>query len=126
MSPSLPPQLTLDLEPGLVDRHGSLLNCLAARVYAKGLMNVAGNLDMAPGNLSVALSGDGQRHFGVDHLERYIEKYQDFEPILYLISKFMGSQAQAQAATMSRVETLMQEAVALMAQAAPKPTKGRR
>lgn len=83
-------QLTLNFQPGLVDRHGSLRDCVAAGVYQRGLKRIAGDLDQAPGNLSVQLSDDHTRHFSVDSLERYLEKTGDTSPILYLIEKFLA------------------------------------
>lgn len=84
-----PQQLTLNYEPGLSRRYSSLRSICAARIYRAVLENVARDTDMAPSNLSVALAGDKGRFFGVDKLELYIEKYQDFEPIYYLIDKFL-------------------------------------
>ena len=83
-------QLTLNFQPGLVDRHGSLRDCIASGVYHRGLKRIAGDLDQAPGNLSVQLSDDNSRHFSVDSLERYIEKTRDMTPVLYLIEKFLA------------------------------------
>lgn len=109
-------QLTLELEPGLLDRHASLLDCLAAGVYSRGLKRVAMDLDKAPGNLSRELAGDSDRHFSVSALERYIQTQGDLTPVYYLIARYLGDQAQAEAATMKRVESLMSEVAALMAQ----------
>lgn len=86
-------QLTLNFEPGLVERYGSLRECVATGVYQRGLTRVAIGLDMAPSNLSVQVSGDPSRHFSVDSLERYIEKEGDTTPILYLIERFLAKDA---------------------------------
>lgn len=82
-------QLTLNFEPGLSDRHGCLRDCVASSVYRYGLTNAAIDLDKAPGNLSVELSADPARKFGVDDLEKYLAKSKDFTPIYYLIDKFL-------------------------------------
>jgi hypothetical protein len=82
-------QLTLNFEPGLVERYGSLRECIATGVYQRGLTNVAPSLDKAPGNLSVELSEDPTRKFGVESLELYIEKFNDLTPIYYLVEKFL-------------------------------------
>lgn len=82
-------QLTLNFEPGLSDRHPCLRECVASSVYRYGLTNAAIDLDKAPGNLSVELSADPSRKFGVDDLEKYLAKSQDFTPIYYLIDKFL-------------------------------------
>lgn len=85
-----PSQLTLNFEPGLVERYGSLRECVATGVYQKGLKRVAIDLDQAPSNLSVQLSEDSSRHFSVDSLERYIEKTGDKTPVLYLVERFLA------------------------------------
>lgn len=114
-------QLTLDLEPGLAERHGSLVNCIAAGVYSRGLKRVAADLDKAPGNLSRELAGDSDRHFSVQALERYIQTQGDLTPIYYLIARYLGDQAATEGATLKRVEDLLAEVTSIMGQ-----QKGRR
>lgn len=87
-------QLTLNFTAGLVDRHMSLRDCIAAGVYQRGLGRVAIDLNQAPGNLSVQLSDDSARNFSVDSLERYIEKTGDTAPVMYLVEKFLAADAQ--------------------------------
>lgn len=82
-------QLTLNFEPGLAERYGSLRECIATGVYQRGLKRVAIDLDQAPSNLSVQLSEDHSRNFSVDSLEKYIEKTGDTAPIMYLIERFL-------------------------------------
>lgn len=86
-------QLTLNFEPGLAERYGSLRECIATGVYQRGLKRVAIDLDQAPSNLSVQLSEDASRNFSVDSLEKYIEKTGDTAPIHYLIERFLASGA---------------------------------
>jgi hypothetical protein len=88
-------QLTLSFEPGLSERYTCLRECVASGIYRHGLGNVAIDLDIAPGNLSVQISADPARHFSVDSLERYIEKTGDTTPIQYLIDKFLKDKSQA-------------------------------
>ena len=107
-------QLTLEFEPGLVERHRSLLDCLAA------------DLDKAPGNLSGELAGDKDRHFSVEALERYMEKAKDLEPIRYLVARFMGEQTDHDAEVMRRVEGMLAEVTSLMGQVKGKGTGKRR
>lgn len=106
-------QLTLDLVPGITDRYGSLLEAVAAGVYARGLKRCAGDLDKAPGNLSRELAGDSDRHFSVEALERYIHTSGDLTPVHYLVARYLGDQAAAQDATARRIEALLSEVVAL-------------
>ncbi len=110
-------QLTLEFEPGLVDRYGSLRECVTAGVYHRGLKRVAADLDKAPGNLSRELGGESDRHFSVEALERYIQTQGDLTPIYYLIARYMGDQSKAEAATLRRVEDLLAEVSALVGQA---------
>lgn len=121
----MPNQLTLELEPGLTDRYSSLRECMTAAIYAHGLKRVAMDLDKAPGNLSRMLSGEGGYHFSIELMERYIQTQNDLTPIYYLIARYLGDQAAAEGATLKRVENLMQEVAALMAQsgATKKPAK---
>lgn len=105
-------QLTLDFEAGLIDRYGSLRECIATGVYQRGLKRVAIDLDTAPSNLSVQLSEDPSRHFPVDSFERYLETTGDMTPLYYLIEKFLAEKKASQDAT-------MQEAMRLLAQLAP-------
>lgn len=118
-----PKQLTLQLEPDMTVRFRNVREVVAAGVYQRGLKRVAGDLDMAPGNLSCALNDEGQRHLSVDTLERYIQTQGDLTPIHYLISRYMGDLSDVEAATMQRVETLLAEVAALVGQAAPRKPK---
>lgn len=109
-------QLTLELEPALTERFSTLRECMTACVYQRGLKRVAADLDKAPGNLSRMLAGDSGHHFSVECMERYIQTQGDLTPILYLVARYMADQAQAEAATLKRVETLLSEVSGLMAQ----------
>lgn len=118
-------QLTLSFEPGLTDRYSNLRECVTACVYSRGLKRVAMDLDKAPGNLGRELGGDSDRHFSVEALERYIQTQNDLTPIYYLIARYMGDQAQAEAATMRRLEDLLAEVKATVSQVqqAKKPVR---
>jgi hypothetical protein len=86
-------QLTLNFEPGLSERYRSLRECVASSVYRYGLTNAAIDLDKAPGNLSVELSADPARKFGVEDFEKFLTSSRDFTGIYYLIDKFLQEQA---------------------------------
>lgn len=116
-------QLTLDMEPGLVERYGSLKEVVAAGVYRSGLKRVAGKLYVYPGNLSVMLSGDGQRHFDLDLLEQYVSEFGDVTPILYLAAKYCGDRFADRDDALSRVQSLLEELPTLLASAGVKPKK---
>lgn len=112
-----PNQLTLDFEPGLIDRYGSLRECVATGIYQRGLGRVAIDLDQAPGNLSVQLSGDASRHFSVDSLERYLEKQNDPTPIYYLIEKFLAKKDAKKDAAQAQLMVLLKDLQPLLKQA---------
>lgn len=116
-------QLTLDMEPGLAERYGSLKECLAAGVYRHGLKRVAGKLYVYPGNLSVMLSGDGQRHLDVDLLEQYIDEFDDLTPIYYLVAKYCGDRFADRDDALQRVQSLLEELPSLLANAGVKSSK---
>jgi len=118
-------QFTLDLEPGLVDRYSSLRECMTSCIYSRGLKRVAMDLDKAPGNLSRELGGDSDRHFSVSAFERYLQTSGDLEPIYYLIARYMGNQAEAEAATIRRLEDLLGEVRAVVGQVQSKKTTRR-
>ncbi len=98
-----PGQLTLDFEPGLVDRYTCLRECVATGVYQRGLTRMAIDLDQAPSNLSVKLSADGSRHFSVEDLELYLAKSGDMTPIYYLAEKFLGNKTAKKDAALAEV-----------------------
>lgn len=116
-------QLTLGMEPGLSERYGSLKEVAAAGVYRHGLKRVAGKLYVYPGNLSVMLANDGQRHFDVDMLEQYIAEFGDLTPIYYLVAKYCGDRFADREDALSRVEALLEELPGLLAHAGVKVKK---
>jgi len=96
-------QLTLELEPGLVQRFRNVRDAMAQGVYQRGLKRIAAELDMAPGNLSVALADDGVRHLSVDAMERYVQTTGDLTPIYYLVERYLGDQGAARQEALDRV-----------------------
>lgn len=108
-------QMTLDLDTGLTDRYRSVKEVIAAGVYRRGLKRMAADLDEAPGNLSIQLSGEGARKLDTDTLERYIEVTGDKTPIYYLVAKYCGDQSAARDEALERVQGLLQELPQLLA-----------
>lgn len=102
-------QLTLELEPGLTQRFRNVRDAVAQGVYQRGLKRVAAELDMAPGNLSVALSDDGVRHLSVDALERYVQTTGDLTPICYLVERYLGDQGAARQEALDRVMRMAEQ-----------------
>lgn len=100
------------IEPGLSHHHESLRDVVSAGVYRRGLTRVAADVGVAPGNLSVQLTGQGPRHLSVDTLERYISASDDLRPIHYLIERYLlGRERSAddahKAAVLAQVQALM-------------------
>lgn len=111
-------QLTLAFDDTLLGAHRSLRDCVAAGVYRRGLKTVAMDLDLSPGNLSVALSDDPHRKFSVDELERYIQTTGDKSPIHYLVAKYLGDEGAARDQALAE----LLEALPKMLHAAGLPT----
>src|ERR1700754_2090173 len=109
--------MILDFEPGLVERHRSLKDCVATGVYRRGLTNVAIDLDQAPSNLSVQLSEDGSRHFSIDSFEKYLEKTRDFTPIYYLVEKFLDDKRTSKQEAIDKLQELGPELFQLLKKA---------
>lgn len=119
-------QMTLDLDTHLTERFRSAKEAMAAGVYRRGLKRCAADLDVAPGNLSVMLSGDGQRHLDVDLLERYVEQTGDRTPIYYLVAKHCGDSSAARDEAVERVQAMLAELPQLLASVGANGKRGGR
>ena len=111
-------QMSLSFEPGLSQRHRSLVECVATGVYSKGLGRIAAQLDVSPSHLSEQLSacvGDGKRRLPVETLELYIEKTHDLTPIYYLLDKFCRDQKVRQQEALARIPDLVEQLLAATA-----------
>lgn len=100
-------QMTLEFDPGLVERYGSLVECVAAGVYRRGLKRTAADVNQAPGNLSVQLSEEGSRHLSVETLELYLQRTGDRTPIHYLVERYCGDQSAARDEAIDQVRELL-------------------
>lgn len=119
-------QMSLAFEPGLAVRFRSLVDCVAAGVYHRGLGRVAPMLDTAPSHLSVQLADDGTRHLPASTVERYIEQTGDLTPIYYLIDKFCRDPAARQQEAIAQLAALVPQLAGLMQTAGLSPTKAPR
>lgn len=119
-------QMTLDLDTHLTERFRSAKEAMAAGIYRRGLKRCAADLDVAPGNLSVMLSGDGQRHLDIDLLERYVEQTGDRTPIYYLVAKHCGDSSAARDEAVERVQAMLAELPQLLASVGAKGKRGGR
>lgn len=83
---------------------------MAAGVYRRGLTRVAGEIDQSPSKLSEQLAGGTggrPRDVGLQKFEEYLEQTKDYEPIYYLIDKFLGTDEARQQAVLARVESVI-------------------
>lgn len=120
-----PRQLTLEFDEGLLTAHRNVREVVAAGVYRRGLKRIAGDLDLAPGNLSAALGDDSNRKFSVDELERYVQATGDKSPIHYLVAKYLGNESAARDQALGQVAELLQSLPQMLA-AAGLQSAGRR
>lgn len=85
-------QLSLDFEPGLTERHKTLLSCIRECAYKsmKPMKAIAADMDLSESDLSRKLAGheSDTRRFTVDELVRFVEVTDDVTPINWLIEKF--------------------------------------
>ena len=112
-------QLTLDLEPGMVDRYSTAMDCLRASVYAsnKPLKTIAADMDLSASTLSRKLSQDPDdpRRFSLDDLERYVAATGDTTVIEYLAAKHLASDEDRRAQTLATATRLLGELAPLLA-----------
>lgn len=120
-------QLSLTFEPGIGSRNRSLRDHMATQVYSRGLVEVAGKMDVAPSKLTEKLagmdSGGKPRGLTVCELERYIEKTGDVSPIHYLVDKYLQDPAVAQHEATVRLMALMEQIAPLAIAAGVMPAK---
>lgn len=108
-------QMSLSFESGLSQRYRSLVECVAAGVYQRGLGRVASRVDQAPSHLSAQLSGDGTRKLAVETLEQYIASEGDLTPVYYLVEKYCRDPSADQREALARLPGIMRELESVMA-----------
>lgn len=120
-------QLSLTFDHGIGSRNRSLRDHMATQVYSRGLVAVAGKMDIAPSKLSEKLagadSGGKPRGLTVCELEGYIEKTGDVSPIHYLVDKFLQDPAVAQHEATVRLMSLLEQIGPLAVAAGVMPAK---
>lgn len=111
-------QLTLDFEPGLAERHESLLACVrqCAYTHRNPLKTIAADMDISQSDLSRKLAGnpDDPRRFSVCDLERFISATGDVTPILYLVEKYLADEETKQRAANQRLAAMLPDVLALI------------
>ncbi len=103
-------QLSLDFDPGLTERHATVLECIRACVYSnsKPLKTIAMNMDMSQSDLSRKLANnpDDPRRFSVGDLETYVQTTGDTMPILYLAQKYCADTETRQRAALAELANM--------------------
>lgn len=111
-------QLTLDFEPGLAERHDSLLACIrqCAYTHRNPLKTLAADMDQSQSDLSrkLASNTDDPRRFSVEDLERFIRATGDTTPILYLVEKYMADEEAKQKAANQQLAKMLPDVLALI------------
>jgi hypothetical protein len=106
-------QLTLDFEPAITERFGTLREYVSHCVNTGALpaKSIAADMDIGTSTLSRKLSpseGDTQR-LNVDDLENYMRVTGDIRPLAYLAAKFGETDTMRQHRLLKRLETFMNE-----------------
>jgi len=113
--------MTLDFEPGIAERHATLLDCVRECVYTQRtpLKTVAANMDLSQSELSRKLSGnpDDSRRFTCEDLEHFIATTGDVTPIYYLIERFLEDESIKQQRAMAELLKIAPQLTALIKQA---------
>lgn len=111
-------QLTLDFEPGLSERHETLLACVrqCAYTHRNPLKTLAADMDQSQSELSRKLAGnmDDPRRFSVDDLEKFLVASGDVTPVLYLVEKYLADEETKQRAAHQQLAKMLPDVLALI------------
>lgn len=114
-------QLTLNLDPVVHERFGTLREFVAYRAQAcvsKPMKTQAADMDMAPSTLSWKLNpadGDTQR-MNLDDFEAWLDSTGDAAAAIeYLASKYLDSDAGRQQRAMQKIEAMLPQMLAALA-----------
>jgi len=123
-------QMSLTFEPGLAAKSRCLRDHLTGQVHQRGLVTVAGKMDLSPSRLTEKLAGMDSagkvRGMTVDELETYIDKTGDVSPVYYLVDKYLRDPAVTQQEALAKLAALADVLPALMAAAGlPAAKRGR-
>lgn len=100
-------QMQLNFEPGMAQKYRDLRECFASCVYQRGLGRVAAELDVAPSNLSAALAGE--RNLDASLIEKYMQKFGDTTPALYMAARWLQDATTIQKQAMAQIPGLVAE-----------------
>lgn len=114
-------QLTIDFEPGLTERHDTLLDCVRECAYTNRnpLKTIAADMDLSQSELSRKLANNPEdpRKMSVGDLEKFIVATGDTTPIYYLVEKYLQDESAKQKQAISALAKAMPDILSLMRQA---------
>jgi hypothetical protein len=114
-------QLTLSFEPGLTERHKTLLSCAREAIYRakKPLKAIAADMDLSESALSRKLSEnpDDRRTFSLDDLEQALNATGDLSPVYWLIEKYLQDPEHKKARAADALTRLLPDLIALAREA---------
>ncbi len=89
-------QLSIDFNPDIYSQYGTLRGFLDDHLIPEMCRNksnqrqlIAADLDLSPSHLKNKLVASDGAKFNTDDLELFLTKFNNHEPIKYLISKYM-------------------------------------
>jgi hypothetical protein len=121
MRPVSSNQLTLPLEPGLLERYPRLIDCIRATVARSDKLHktIAAEMDLSQSDLSrkLAQHPEDSRRFGVDDLETLIAASGDTTPVRYLAQKYLQDDGAKREHALETLADMLPQIAALIAQA---------
>lgn len=112
-------QLTLSLEPGLLQRYSTLRECIAHSVMNRGLKVVAADVDLSVSELSRRLhpSPDDPRSLDVNVFVQIMEATGDLTPLHWLVARFIPDDQQRRSLALQKLERLLPEIASVLSDA---------
>ena len=122
-------QLTLSLEPGLLQRFPTLRDCVHHSVLndPRGMKNVAADVDLSLSELSRRLNptdGDN-RSCDVNLMVSIMSSTGDLTPLRWLIARFVPDETQRRAVALQKLERLLPEIASVLSEARSPAAKPR-
>lgn len=122
--------LTLDLEPGLLQRFATLRDCVHWTVLndPRGIKAVAADCDLSPSELTrrIAPTEGDPRSCDVNLMVLIMRSTQDFTPIYYQMAQFLTDEETKRRHAIDRLDQLMPELARLLDSARAESKRGRR
>jgi len=111
-------QMTLNFEPGMVERYPSAMDVMRKVAYGhrNPLKTIAADMDMSQSALSRKLSEDPDdpRRMSVTDMEAFVRATGDVTVIEYLAAKYLQTDEQRRAGAVASAERILGELAALL------------